>query len=234
MESFSTQIPALLKLIQNITSAPEFENGYHFLGHSQGGLIMRSLSMLFPHKIHTLISLAGVQNGVYGFAPLKFLGPFQGLSDKLITSLLYSSLMQETFSVASYWHSLDQPQYESKCGFLPVINGLVSRSFEGVTTSASQRKANFLRTKKMIYFGSPSDGTVGPWNTSLFSFFNNSSASTTAPMQQQNFFLEDTFGLRSMDERGSLNLVPVEGVEHSHWLRNETIFVENVISRLLI
>lgn len=68
--------PGILSQIRNITSAPEFADGYHFLGHSQGGLIMRSMLELFDdHKVENFISLAGVQNGKFIHVPFALLVP---------------------------------------------------------------------------------------------------------------------------------------------------------------
>lgn len=37
------------------------------LGHSQGGLLMRVMTQVIDnHNVDTLVSMAGVQNGVYG------------------------------------------------------------------------------------------------------------------------------------------------------------------------
>ncbi len=47
-------------------NASSFANGYHFLGHSQGGLMLRSvIQSMDDHNVNTFVSMAGVQLGMY-------------------------------------------------------------------------------------------------------------------------------------------------------------------------
>eukprot|EP00003_Mantamonas_plastica_P025719 TRINITY_DN5100_c0_g1_i2.p1 TRINITY_DN5100_c0_g1~~TRINITY_DN5100_c0_g1_i2.p1 ORF type:complete len:173 (+),score=63.69 TRINITY_DN5100_c0_g1_i2:52-570(+) len=67
------QLKDVQAVIANIMSgkggynASIFDNGYHVIGHSQGGLLIRAVIQEWDgHKVDTFISLAGVQQGVYG------------------------------------------------------------------------------------------------------------------------------------------------------------------------
>jgi hypothetical protein len=53
-----------------------------------------------------------------------------------------------------------------------------------IPLSFSRYKANFLRVKQFAMFGSPEDGTVNPWSTSLFGFYV-SDGETLTDMTQQ-------------------------------------------------
>lgn len=47
-----------------------YRDGYHLIGHSQGGLLTRCLLEVWPrHRVRNYISLSGVQNGEYGSVP---------------------------------------------------------------------------------------------------------------------------------------------------------------------
>eukprot|EP00727_Mastigamoeba_balamuthi_P006296 m51a1_g2287 hypothetical protein (92) ;mRNA; f:402051-404750 len=46
------------------------------------------------------------------------------------------------------------------------------------------------------------------------------------PMQKQRFYVEDTFGLRTMDEQGRLTLTAVDGVSHTEWHDSEDLFIK--------
>jgi Palmitoyl protein thioesterase len=67
MKPMWTQVNETTALIQSLIAANQsiFASGYHFLGHSQGGLMMRSVIQNFDnHNVHTFVSMAGVQLGV--------------------------------------------------------------------------------------------------------------------------------------------------------------------------
>ena len=53
---------AIKKLVNNNPS--NFSNGFHLVGHSQGGIITRAVLMENDFNIHNYISLAGVQAGL--------------------------------------------------------------------------------------------------------------------------------------------------------------------------
>ena len=43
-----------------------FAGGYHFLGHSQGGLILRCILQTWSgHQVENFVSMAGIQQGMY-------------------------------------------------------------------------------------------------------------------------------------------------------------------------
>ena len=60
------QVNDVTKAIQKlITNNPKnFSNGFHFVGHSQGGIISRAVLMENDFNIHNYISFAGVQAGL--------------------------------------------------------------------------------------------------------------------------------------------------------------------------
>ena len=85
-----------------------------------------------------------------------------------------------------------------------------------------------MRVKHFAAFGSPNDGTIVPWNSSLFSFWAKD-AKTFVDMKEQDIYINDTFGLRTLDEAGKLSLTAVDGIEHAQWLHNRTNFELHVL-----
>jgi palmitoyl-protein thioesterase len=96
----------------------------------------------------------------------------------------------------------------------------------------SSFRANFLSIRDAHCFGSPQDGDIVPWNTEIWGFYREGNDSVLVSMTETDVYVNDTFGLRSLDERGDLHLHVVQGVQHSHWLSNETNFVQNVLPLL--
>ena len=150
---------------------------------------------------------------------------FPGFTLDVVTDLLYTSVLQSRISVANYWHEpFDRLRYEREVTFLPVLDNLV------LTNSSQRYKQNFLRLEKMALFGSPQDGDLAPWQTSLFSFLD--SNNTIQNLTHFPYFKEDTFGLKTLYQAGKIDFRAIEGVPHSHWLTNETNFINNVLPYL--
>lgn len=61
------QLEVISEYIRGIVSDnSSFADGYHWIGHSQGGLIMRCLlETMDDHDVDQFVSMAGVQAGLY-------------------------------------------------------------------------------------------------------------------------------------------------------------------------
>jgi len=218
----ATGISSLISQI--VASNDSFRDGYHFLGHSQGGLMMRvMLEVMDNLQVDTYVSLAGVQYGIYGVGFIS--NYFQNVSDEYITDLFYTTLLQDQFSAANFWHSPETSQnYLTNNLFLPVVNN------ENPGPNAALYKSNFLKAKRYVFFGSPDDGTVIPWETEIWGFYDNNEIIIS--MQNQKIFTQDTFGLQTAYNDGRLILHTVPGIQHSQWLHNESNFKSNVLPYL--
>jgi len=221
------QVPKLIDKIRAIVKGDSrFSAGYHFLGHSQGGLLLRIIcEEMDDHKVAALVTMAGVQEGVFGIPFLQ--GFFGNVSSEVLTEVMYTSLLQSEFSVAGYWHSpLDNEKpYLANAFALPYWNGLLPEK----VNETMRFRENFLRIRRAVLLGSPNDGTVEPWNTALMGFYAVNSATSLVPMQQTAVYVRDTFGLKELDGQGRLQLIAVDGVRHAEWLSNRTNFVVNVL-----
>ena len=51
-------------------------------------------------------------------------------------------------------------------------------------------------------------------------------------MQSQDFYLNDTFGLQTLDRSGRLTRLAVDGIEHAQWLHNQTNFETYILPLL--
>ncbi|XP_043939140.1 lysosomal thioesterase PPT2 isoform X2 [Protopterus annectens] len=91
-------------------------------------------------------------------------------------------------------------------------------------------KKNFLRIKKLILIGGPDDGVITPWQSSHFGFYDENE--TVIDMTGQEAYLKDTFGLKTLAARGDIVTYSVNGVEHTKWHDNETVF-KNCIAKWL-
>jgi palmitoyl-protein thioesterase len=238
-QAIPTQVASIEQSILAIVkaNATVFKDGYHLLCHSQGGLICRSLThTMDTHNVDTLISLAGPQLGVYdegffkigGFFPV----PFSGKVVDEVYKLAYTTATQATLSIANMWNDPNhQSEFFNSNVYLPFINNLVDHA------DAKRYKANFLRLKKAVFIsgdqgaGKTYDGGIGPWNSGIFGFVG-TDGKTLIPMEKQDFYINDTFGLRTLDEQGKLILLAPSKVSHTDWVLNKNTINQYAIPYL--
>lgn len=210
-----------------------FSGGYHLVCHSQGGLLCRCLTeTMNNHSVHTLVSMAGPQMGVYDRAYFKFFGKLANFTLSDIYILAYGIIEQSTLSVANMWDDpMHHSEYLSSNYFLPELNG--------VRGDPSKYKANFLRLSKAVFLvgaqadGVTYDGGIGPWQSGAWGHYAPGSESKIQPMEQQPLYTGDTFGLRTLNETGRLLVQTPAGVPHSGWIDDEATFAQYVLPHLV-
>lgn len=126
------QLQKLTAYVANLTSAPAWQNGYHVIGHSQGGLLMRAvIENSDQHRVHQFVALAGAVNGIYGVPPW-LQGVIGNFTLPRMTSFMYSSFAQHTLSFAQYWRDAASYQrYLRDNVFLPRLSNEVRRAHAG-------------------------------------------------------------------------------------------------------
>jgi len=135
----------------------------------------------------------------------------------------------------SYFNLQRSPQFDSWASsnvFFPVVNNVNSclPGDDQCIYDQRRRKANFLKLEEAYFFVSPQDGAVTPWKSSHFGRYSevksvdaieaNFSSLAVLAMEETLEYTSDTFGLRTLDERGGLFLVTAENVPHVCWSRD--------------
>ncbi|ETK70823.1 hypothetical protein L915_21848, partial [Phytophthora nicotianae] len=261
-----TQIPKAIAQIREVVASDErFQNGYVFIGHSLGGIMARSvIEEMDDHQVHTLISLAAPQSGLfYGPQPEDTI-PMQ----VLCTMANYELQMFPTdiFDFATYQNdsnpaglrgqaqrafaelSVNKPELHEQFAFvnlgrfpanevllesnpfLPAINNVnkVDADDNQALKDAERRKQNFLKLHAAHFFGSPEDGAAAPWQTSFFGRYSYVDSLEEIETKFEDLtivggrdteeFKNDTFGLKTLDERGGLFFHEVADVPHTCWI----------------
>jgi len=212
------QIQDVQVVIQTLidTYPDQFANGFHLIGHSQGGLLTRCVVEESDRfNIRNYISLAGVQAGEYGHCEVFGSGDCNAL-----TAQLYSPEYRNLTSVANFWRSPNPTQFMNGNVFLPVMFNLVNPD--------PRRKANMLRLKHMYLFGSDGDEIISPWQSSLLGFFD-ADGTTVLPLEKQEYYIQDTFGLRTLKESNRLTLTSLPGRSHGDWLLQQDIIEQYIL-----
>lgn len=208
------------KIIKN--NIQLFSNGFHFVGHSQGALLARSvIEESSDFIIKNFISLAGVQNGEYGNCD-KFVS---GLNCSDITDILYSWPIKNNTSIAQFWRDYNYTNYIDNNIYLTYINN------EIYDEKFMIRKKNFINIEHIYLFASNSDEIISPWQSSIFGFYDND-GKTILDMTKQNIFINDLFGLQTLYNNNKLDLIVIDGIKHSDWMYKQDIIEKYILDKL--
>ncbi|KAG6974950.1 hypothetical protein JG688_00002792 [Phytophthora aleatoria] len=239
VQSVTAQIPMAIEQIRSIVkNDSRFDNGYHFVGHSQGGGIARAVvENMDDHKVHSLVSLAGMQNGMFYGPQTEDVVPLYIMVNVLGPQLLTTDIFDFSKYTAADWrgkfqHDLAQldanltlqakyslmnmnrepadSYFIANNKYLPYLNNLNHCNDDDFQCRFNKirRKTNFMRLKSAHFFASPNDGVVAPWQHSLLQRY------TPDTVEYKN----DTYGLRTLDERGDLHRTVVANVSHNCWI----------------
>lgn len=216
-----------------------YENGYTLVCHSQGALLCRTVvQQMDDHKVHTLISLAGPQQGEFGVPPGFSWIP---LPKEKVYLLAYNSPVQHLSSIANYWHDsrahdlIFHPDkgYHTHNDFLPVFNNDPQRTTQGFGKSkddaeGERYKRNFLRLQRAVFTCSSGDEEIIPYDSACWSFYGESMKEGTVPVREQPLWAEDWIGLRALDDSNRLVISNVTGVPHNWWVLKEDVFERHI------
>ena len=227
--SLQEQVDGVSAAIRALVSAdPElYQDGYHMVCKSQGALTCRCvIESMADHNVDTFVSLAGPQHGVFGsafFEGLKKLGLPAWLEQTTADAmwLVAYNFLGQSISDANMWRDPRHlSDYLKGNVFLP--------KFTEHATPAM--KANFARLKRAVFCvgsGPSYDGGIEPWQSGAWGSWDSSGRMIN--MTAQGFYSQDTFGLRTLDESGRLNLTIVPGASHGDWTGNEDLIKKHVL-----
>eukprot|EP00057_Strongylocentrotus_purpuratus_P011762 XP_011666236.1 PREDICTED: lysosomal thioesterase PPT2-A isoform X2 [Strongylocentrotus purpuratus] len=221
LEHLWDQVPAYKKAIQDVIN--ESPDGVNMVCYSQGGLMCRAIiEKLDNHNVENLILLSSPQMGQFGVPYMPNLHtsyvPELPSTRTEVYRICYDlRAIGQLISVCEYWNDpYHQPEYLRSSDFLAVINNQSAHS------ESQQWRKNFLRLKNVVMIGGPDDGVITPWQSSHFATYDKNLNITE--MKDQEVYLKDYFGLKTLDARGGLHTYGIAGVIHTYWHRNQTVF----------
>lgn len=166
-------------LCETIYSIPELENGFTFIGISQGGLLARGyVEMCNKFPVKNLITWGTPHEGVYGIGIFLDLGVD-----------IYSDYAQDHFSFAGYWKDMSRYNtYLEKASYLPYLNNEIEHE------DSDQYKSNMMSLQNFVMVWSKIDSVIRPSQSCKFEFFSSflrSKQFTENLIGLQTLFLED-------------------------------------------
>lgn len=223
-EACQTQTNALIDVVRELSQ--NATQGVTLVCYSQGAILCRALlEQMDDHPVHTFISLAGPLAGQFGVS--RFLVGWYWWGSKYdVYDYAYKGISQRV-SIFNYWKDpLHFREYLEGNTFLPYIENEKKHSRMGVY------KRNFLRTERIVLIGGEDDEVIEPWQSSLLGFHQRGSDKIVLDVRKTPAYLNNTYGLRSLDERGGLIIHSIPGVTHLRWHQEEIVFLQAVLPYL--
>ncbi|KAF1324384.1 Lysosomal thioesterase ppt2, partial [Globisporangium splendens] len=188
---------AIAQIRRVVVNDSRYDNGYIFIGYSQGGLIARAvIEKMDDHKVHSFVSLAGAQSGVFSGSLLVFVSysgalllpktlfdftkytakDYAGKLQRDFDELTFTTpALQQQLSLVNMGHSPDFQDWVKTNTFLSLHNSINECKLLDIkcTLEKARRRRNFLKLQAFHLFTSEGDDVVSPWQTSLLAQYNN-------------------------------------------------------------
>ncbi|XP_063054440.1 lysosomal thioesterase PPT2-like [Engraulis encrasicolus] len=216
LKSLWEQVEGFNKAIYPIMqSSPE---GVHLICYSQGGVICRGiLATLADHNVHSAIFLSAPLAGQYG--GLKNSTYWWSAIGRRMFYLFCYNKIGQLLSICNYWNDpYHQKSYLRGNTYLAPLNG--DQAHDNITSW----KDNFLRIKKLVLIGGRDDGLITPWQSSFFGFYDEKG--NVIDMKNQDWYLKDAFGLKTLDMRKDLKQCEVDGIDHLRWPHAKEVYAD--------
>lgn len=149
---------------------------------------------------------------------------FPNLASRTAFEVFYSRVGQHT-SVGNYWNDPHRQELFFKySNFLPYVNNEIESS------NSTGFRNGILKLNKMVLVGGPQDEVITPWQSSHFGFFDQNEE--VVPVFDRPIYLNDSIGLKSLNESGRLQFVTVNNVHHFDWHLKIHVIQEAVLPYL--
>merc|ERR1712111_274343 len=208
---------------QQIAEDPELQNGYNAIGFSQGGQFLRAVAQRCPNPpMKNLVTFGAQHQGVFGFpncpGEISF---FCDIVRDLLNYGAYVEFVQDLLVQAQYWHDpLHFETYVEKSLFIAEINN------EKTEKNASYA-INLAQLENFVLVKHNQDSMVEPRESSHFEFYIPGQADVIQPLKESPIYTEDRIGLKSLDEKGGLHFLEVEG---NHLEFSRQWFIDEIIN----
>lgn len=185
-----------------------------------------------------------VPPSVFDFA--QYCSPqHQSLGDRQATVAVPQLTLAQTFQAAFDAFVLAHPDLQQRYSYFNVARSPVTPSWTtsnaflatlnnvGVSDDADavRRRANFLKLDAAHLFASPADGLLAPWQASILGQYSEVDSTETLTrvfgslrvldMKATREYVDDTYGLRTLDERNGLHLHVLPNVLHDNWTTDD-------------
>jgi len=192
---------------EKIKADKQLANGFNCVGFSQGNSLCRG----YIHKyngvggyplVHNFLSVHGTVSGVAGFPncdPDGLLGLVCRPLAKLCGDLSYTSFTQGLLFQVDYFRD---PMRVNTDAYMQ-HSQIADWNGEGVSVNATY-KENFVKVKRFIMIKAEKDTMVYPNEGEHWGHFADGSLKRILTMKDTQWYKQDMFGLKTVDEAGKI------------------------------
>jgi hypothetical protein len=178
-----------------------------------------------------LMTLTKTMFTVNGMAQINFFGHCRDYFHFFLSRTQTDRLLK--FLVFAGVDPMHEDSYRRSSKFLAYLNNQTSNADH--VADSIQWKNNFLRVKKLVLIGGPDDGTINPWQSAHFGYWRqcDKGLDVIVPMREQNVYLEDSFGLKTLDGQSRIVITTVPNTNHTMMHRSQAVVNSAVIPHLV-
>ncbi|KZV69353.1 alpha/beta-hydrolase [Peniophora sp. CONT] len=207
------QVAFVAEQLANVT---ELAGGFDAIGFSQGGQFLRAYVERYNEpRMHNLVTFGSQHMGISDVPACRPLDFACRVARAEVKRGVYRAWAQEHIVQAQYYRDPEQMDlYLSSNKFLTSINNEIEDEHNATYAS------NFASLDNLVLVIFAKDKTVIPKESAWFGSYAPQSEGdlTLVPMRLQPLYTDDWIGLRSLDERGAVQLVSCPG-EHMQLAR---------------
>jgi palmitoyl-protein thioesterase len=211
---YSSLNDQLIELCFSIYEIDALQQGFHFIGISQGGLLARGyVERCNSYPVRNLITFVAPHGGVFWPNTKK-------------SGLMYNDFFQNHLSIASYWRNPMMLDTYLTCSFLALLNNEFWRDIE----SPIQRR-NIRNLSNFVMIWSPEDKVLDPPESGKFSFYDEDF--NVIPLKETDLYKDDALGLKFLNFLDRLHIYETNCSHVDH--RNPACFEQlyDILKRFL-
>ncbi|OIT32201.1 hypothetical protein A4A49_19477 [Nicotiana attenuata] len=192
---------------EKVKGMNELQQSYNLVGLSQGNMVARGLIEFCDGAppVKNFISIGGPNAGVAD-APACAGGPWCAGAGGASGVGIYSDYVQAHYAPSGYTKlPNDIDGYLRGCRYLPKLNNEIPNATNPIY------KQRFTSLQNLVLIMFENDNVINPKESSWFGFYQDGTYSQILPPQQTNLYLEDTFGLQTLDKAGKVKFIKLPG-----------------------
>ena len=224
--SFTSRMETQIdQLAAAVASDVQLQSGFHAIGLSQGGLVLRGyVERQLNPSVRRLITISSPHSGV-GSCP-------KGMMWAYLCPLFELSPYNLPISFSDYWKDVasGEAAYLSSSRWLADVNNEKSNSSSTHTIEGIRgRRAGMIALERYVLVEALNDTFIVPRESTTHGFWAWGQKGVVVSMRESIGYREDQLGLRTLDLTGRLRILGYLG---DHLQFNTSFWIKSILSQL--